>query len=115
MMRPEQPRSVTMRVGSVDHLAYQYRDADKLRIRQETHQLYSEQPDDTVGFVLSHLAPAPGELVADVGGGNGRYHPALTTAWGARVIEVDAFAGMAAEARQQALATGLPVHVVVGT
>jgi SAM-dependent methyltransferase len=101
-------------VRVADYLAYQYSDGEKLRIRQETHRLHSEHPDDIVGFVLGHLAPEPGDLVADLGGGHGRYHPALA-ARGARIVDVDAFAGMTAEARRHASAAGLPVEVVLGT
>ena len=77
-----------MSLDDAAYLAYQYADSEKLRVRAETHRRYSERPDDLVGFVLGHLAPAPGHLVADLGCGPGQYHDRLAAA-GARVVALD--------------------------
>jgi SAM-dependent methyltransferase len=92
------------------YLAYQYGDAEKLRIRIETHGRYSEQPaDDFHAEYVAMLAPAPGSTVLDVGCGPGAYHPKLGAA-GARVVAFDFSPGMVQEACQQARRDNLPVR-----
>jgi len=93
------------------YLDYQYGTAEKLRIRQEAHQLYSERPNDFFDWVLDRLDLRPGLLVADIGCGPGSYHSFLT-ARGCRVIALDASLGMAAEAHAQAIAQGLAVTML---
>jgi SAM-dependent methyltransferase len=92
-----------------EYLAYQYSSAEKLRIRQETHERYSERPNDEFfDWVVAHLAPQPGMTVVDVGCGPGTYH----TRFGqqqARVIAADFSAGMLHESRRQAVQHALPV------
>lgn len=92
------------------YLRYQYGDAEKLRVRQETHARYSENDASFLNWVLALLEPAPGQLVLDAGCGPGVYHP-LLAARGARVVGVDLFAGMAREARRQVVEGRLAVLI----
>ncbi|HEX5506701.1 MAG TPA: hypothetical protein VFW96_29055, partial [Thermomicrobiales bacterium] len=74
-----------MRERGVDpaYLQYQYGDAEKLRVRIETHARYSERHDSFADWLLARLssaesagvAPAPGVLL-DVGCGSGVHHRA---------------------------------------
>jgi SAM-dependent methyltransferase len=91
------------------YLADQYNDGEKLRIRLEAHRLYSERPNE--GFhacLMEGLGIRTGDLLLDVGCGSGSLHARLTKA-GARVVGIDASAGMLAEAAAQARAAELPV------
>ena len=49
--------------AEADYVRYQYADSEKLRIRAETHRLYSERPDDLLDWLLEHLGVASGDLV----------------------------------------------------
>ncbi len=91
------------------YLAYQYGTADKLRIRQEAHELYSERPNDFFDWALSLLDLHPGLRVADIGCGPGAYHRRLHAA-GCTVIAVDGSFGMVREVQDQAHAQQLAVH-----
>lgn len=93
------------------YLAYQYADADKLRVRIRTHELYSERPTKFGEWLLPHLEIAPGQLLLDVGCGPGTYHPLLP---GVRVAACDASPGMIRAAVRQALESDLDVRGVVG-
>lgn len=91
------------------HLLHlQYGTAEKLRIRQEAHDLYSEQQTNFFPWVLEFLALTPGLLLADVGCGPGAYHP-LLAATGCQVLALDFSQGMLAEVQSQARARSLPV------
>lgn len=91
------------------YLAYQYGTAEKLRIRQEAHELYSEQPNDFFDWALAFLDLHPGLRVADIGCGPGAYHSRVNAA-GCTVIAVDDSFGMVWEAQVQALQQQLAVH-----
>jgi ubiquinone/menaquinone biosynthesis C-methylase UbiE len=94
------------------YLAYQYSNSEKLRIRIDAHERYSEHTqDDWYPRYVAQLDPAPGSSVLDVGCGFGAFHPALVAA-GARVLALDYSPGMAREARQRAARDGLPVQVL---
>lgn len=93
------------------YLQYQYGDAEKLRIRQESHERYGEHPQSFLEWMLPHIAPQPGLLLLDVGCGPGTYH-ALLGRHGVRIIGADSSFGMAREARRQAMAHALPVLAV---
>jgi hypothetical protein len=67
------------------YLCLQYGDTERLRIPQQTHRQYSERPDDFLDWTLDQLEPKPGDLVLDVGCGDGGYHRALA-ARGVRAI-----------------------------
>ena len=83
------------------YLRYQYDDAEKLRIRIDTHARYSERTSDTfASWLLAHVDAAPGQLLLDVGCGPGAYHAALAKL-GARVVGIDASRGMLREALAQ--------------
>jgi ubiquinone/menaquinone biosynthesis C-methylase UbiE len=83
------------------YLRYQYGDSEKLRIRLETHQHYSERPDDWQEWITSQVDPRPGLTLLDVGCGPGSFHLRLAH-HGMRIVGVDASPGMTREARQQA-------------
>jgi SAM-dependent methyltransferase len=94
------------------YLEYQYADSEKLKIRLEAHERYSERSqDDWYERYVALLGPAPGSTVLDVGCGFGAFHPALS-AVGARVVAFDYSAGMTREARQRAAERGLPVQLL---
>lgn len=97
------------RFSDPDYLRSQYGDTEPLRVRQESHRRYSERPNDAFfAWVVRHLAPCSGEVVADIGCGPGVYHP-LLVAHGARVLAADLSAGMAQAAQRQAAQDRLPV------
>ena len=86
-----------------EYLAYQYGDAEKLRIRQDTHARFSENPQGFFQWMLPHIATGSALLVLDVGSGHGPYH-ALLCARGCRVVALDLSLGMVREARRAAAA-----------
>jgi len=85
-------------------LADQYSDASKLRIRQETHRLYTEPRVSFLEWVTERMDILPGMTIVDVGCGRGIYHP-LFRKRGARVIGIDRSIGMLEESGED----GLPV------
>jgi 2-polyprenyl-3-methyl-5-hydroxy-6-metoxy-1,4-benzoquinol methylase len=99
---------MTYRATDPEYLHYQYDTAEKLRIRQETHDRYSERPNDFLPWVLDHLDPQPGQRVVDVGCGPGIYHPLLADR-GVNIVAVDASYGMVSEVKTQAQTDDLPV------
>jgi ubiquinone/menaquinone biosynthesis C-methylase UbiE len=111
--RVRHAREAGMTDAAIDpeYLRYQYGDADKLRIRQETHRRYSERPDDFTPWLLEHLAPRPGLRLVDVGSGPGTMHPAIV-ARGTSIVATDASIGMAREATSGARRGALAVRVV---
>ena len=92
-------------------LHHQYGTAEKLRIRQEAHELYSEEKTDYFAWILEFLALAPGMVVADVGCGPGAYHPLLAPL-GCQAIGIDYSQGMLEEVRSQAQQQHLAVWAV---
>ena len=62
------------------YLDGQYGTEERLRIRLEAHQRYSERPDDFFEWVLDRLDPQPGDLLVDVGCGVGSIHPSCVPA-----------------------------------
>jgi ubiquinone/menaquinone biosynthesis C-methylase UbiE len=100
------------RAAAAEYLRDQYATPDKLDIRIQAHQRYSERPDDFLDWVLDHLDPQAGDSVVDVGCGRGSYHIPLVRR-GARVIlALDTSAGMVSTSQQQANAQGLPVVAI---
>jgi SAM-dependent methyltransferase len=95
------------------YLAYQYGAPDKLRIRQEAHEQFSERPNDFFDWALAHFDLRPGLTVLDVGCGPGAYHSRLHAA-GCRVIALDRSYGMVEAAQGQAAQQGLPVAALQG-
>jgi SAM-dependent methyltransferase len=100
------------RVIDPAYLAYQYGDSEKLRIRLEAHERYSEHHQDNwYPKYVAQLGPAPGDVVLDVGCGFGAFHPELHRV-GARVVALDYSPGMTHEARERAAREGLAVQVM---
>lgn len=95
------------------YLAYQYGAPDKLRIRQEAHEQFSERPNDFFDWALACFDLRPGLTVLDVGCGPGVYHSRLHAA-GCRVIALDRSYGMVEAAQHQAAQQGLPVATLQG-
>jgi len=85
------------RYTSPERLAEQYSDSERLRIRQETHRRYGENPVSFLEWATDHLDIRPGMTVVDVGCGRGIYHPIFKRR-GARVIGIGRSIGMAREA-----------------
>lgn len=83
-----------------NYLNHQYGTAEKLRIRQEAHRLYSETPTDFAGWLFGHLDARPGQIVLDVGCGPGTFYPRLRT-FGVRILALDASLGMVKEVQAQ--------------
>jgi SAM-dependent methyltransferase len=82
----------------------QYRTDANLAARQSIYA-YQHPPLDLHARVLDLAAPAPGEVVADVGCGNGAYLAGLAgRGFAGRVLGADLSAGMLAAARQRAQA-----------
>lgn len=54
------------------YLRYQYDDSEKLRIRLETHRLYTQGGADLREADLRHIAPRPGLVAVDIGCGPGQ-------------------------------------------
>jgi 2-polyprenyl-3-methyl-5-hydroxy-6-metoxy-1,4-benzoquinol methylase len=80
-------------------LREQYSDAEKLRIRIETHERYSRgDTDRIVDECIRALMLSPGVRVLDVGCGAGGWHARMHDA-GAAVVGVDLMTGMLQEAR----------------
>jgi ubiquinone/menaquinone biosynthesis C-methylase UbiE len=96
------------------YLRYQYDDAERLRIRIETHARYSERTRDTfASWLLQHVDAGRGQMLLDAGCGPGTYHPALA-ARSVHVIGLDASRGMLREARAQATADGYAIDAMLG-
>jgi SAM-dependent methyltransferase len=95
------------------YLAYQYGDAERLRVRIETHERYSERASDWYDWVVAQLGPQPGLTVLDVGCGPGTLHSVLAR-HDVRILGLDASAGMLREARAHAVEARLPVALMRG-
>jgi len=78
-----------------EYVVDQYSDAEKLRVRIETHRRYSQGTED----MLDALALEPGLSLVDVGCGSGKWHAALAGR-GVAVVAVDLMAGMIEAARR---------------
>jgi SAM-dependent methyltransferase len=86
----------SFRADDPAYVRYQYSDDEKLRIRIETHERYSERR----GFhrwVIGHIAAQPGHWLLDVGSGPGTdYHPLLD---GVEIVALDTSLGMLRKVR----------------
>jgi SAM-dependent methyltransferase len=84
-----------LRADDPAYVRYQYADDEKLRIRKETHERYSEGS----GFqewVVAQVAARPGQSLLDVGSGTGQdYHPLFK---GIDIVAMDLSLGMLAKA-----------------
>lgn len=99
---------LTSRLAEPAYVRHQYADDERLRIRIETHERFSENKTPFVGWVLERVGAVPGQQLLDVGSGPGQYHAALR---GIRVVSLDLSLGMlerARGARVQADAQALP-------
>lgn len=95
------------------YLAEQYGDAERLRIRLETHARCSENRGHFFDFLLGHLEARPGLVLLDVGCGHGAQHPRLRQQR-MQIIGLDLSPGMLAEARAQARDAELDVRLCRG-
>lgn len=77
-----------------DYLRFQYADDQKLRVRIETHERYSENPVPFTQWILERVDARPGQRLLDVGSGPGQYHDRLR---GVHVVALDMSAGMLAK------------------
>jgi ubiquinone/menaquinone biosynthesis C-methylase UbiE len=100
------------RAAAPEYLRDQYVTPEKLDIRIEAHQRYSERPDDFLDWVLDHLDPKPGDAAVDVGCGRGSYHIPLVKRGVRVILALDTSAGMVSTSQQQAGAHGLPVVAI---
>jgi len=96
------------------YLQYQYGTTERLHIRMEAHQRYSERQDDFVDWVLDHLNPSVGDLVLDVGCGVGSYHAPLCKRGVRAILGIDASKAMIKASQRHANANHLPVVTVLG-
>lgn len=87
---------MTLRADDPKYVRYQYSDDEKLRVRIETHEKYSERR----GFhewVVGHVAAERGHSLLDVGSGPGTdYHPLFE---GVEIVALDTSLGMLAKVR----------------
>ena len=102
---------MTDRATDPEYLRYQYDDSEKLRIRIEAHERYSERGGDHFGWILDLLQVRAGQTVVDAGCGPGSAFAPLGQA-GVRVVGFDRSAGMVREARQQAADQRLDARVL---
>jgi ubiquinone/menaquinone biosynthesis C-methylase UbiE len=100
------------RAATGEYLRDQYATTEKLDIRTQAHQRYSERPDEWLDWVLDHLDPKPGESVVDIGCGSGSYHIPLVQRGARIILALDTSAGMVSRSQQQANAHGLPVLAI---
>ena len=94
------------------YLYEQYGTEERLRIRIDAHQRYSERADDYFDWILDRLQPRPGDLVVDVGCGVGSIHPALCARGVRAVLGVDVSKAMVGASQRQAKERGLPVIAI---
>jgi len=104
---------VSQRFTDPAYLAEQYGDAERLRIRLETHARYSENRGHFYDFLLGHLEARPDLVLLDVGCGPGAQHPRLRQQR-MHILGLDRSPGMLAEARAQADAARLDVRLCRG-
>lgn len=102
------PTDDRSRLTDPAYLRFQYGDDERLRIRIETHERYSENPEPFVTWVLRQVDARPGQRLLDVGSGPGQYHAHLDPV---RLVALDMSPGMLAKVRVpkvQADAQALP-------
>jgi ubiquinone/menaquinone biosynthesis C-methylase UbiE len=98
-----------------DYLQYQYGSTEKLKIRQETHRLYSERNDKFMPWVLDMLEPSPGDRLADIGCGPGAYFNAIAkrnSGASLSVLGIDMSTAMLTEAGQRGAAAGITLSTL---
>jgi ubiquinone/menaquinone biosynthesis C-methylase UbiE len=94
------------------YLDEQYGTEERLRIRIEAHQRYSERVDDYLDWLLDRLQPRQGDLVVDVGCGVGSIYP-LVCARGVRaVLGLDISKAMVDASQRQGNELRLPVIAI---
>ncbi len=98
-----------------NYLQYQYGSTEKLKIRQETHRLYSQRSDDFMQWVLDQLDLQPGQRLADIGCGPGAYYDAISRTDAApdlSVLGIDRSPAMLAEAVQRGVQAGISLSTL---
>ncbi len=92
-----------MQPRDLDALRAQYATADPLRVRLDTHRLYSERRDDLHADCSASMRLAGHESVVDVGPGPGSFEAHLRgQGHHGRLVAVDASRGMCAEGHRAA-------------
>lgn len=82
------------RLADPHYLRFQYADDEKLRIRIETHERYSENLLPFRMWLLRIVDARPGQCLLDVGAGSGQFHADLA---GVNVTALDISPGMLAK------------------
>lgn len=98
-----------------DDVHQQYKTADLLRVRAETHRLYSEAPLDMDAACAEALGPAGDEALLDVGCGPGAFLRHLSAGGHrGRLAGLDQSPAMVAEATEAARAAGAEIEFFNG-
>ncbi|WP_024800129.1 class I SAM-dependent methyltransferase [Nocardia sp. BMG51109] len=98
---------------STPSLSSEYSDSTALATRIETHENYSEYPDNVVAAVINALGLEGSEDVADIGCGDARFLARLaSTGHGGRLVGVDNSPAMVAAANRVGRVTGVLADAV---
>lgn len=100
------------RASAADYLHDQYATTEKLNIRIEAHQRYSERPNDFIDWILDRPDPKRGDSLIDIGCGNGSYHLPLVKRGVRIILGIDTSPGMIVSTQRQANEHRLPVVAV---
>lgn len=86
-----------LRADDPAYVRYQYADDEKLRIRKETHERYTEGGVGFHEWVMEQVGARPGQSLLDIGSGTGEdYHPLLRRV---DIVAMDLSLGMLAKVR----------------
>lgn len=86
-----------LRADDPAYVRYQYADDEKLRIRKETHERYTEGGTGFQEWVMEQVGARPGQSLLDVGSGTGEdYHPLLERV---EIVAMDLSLGMLVKVR----------------
>ena len=96
-----------------DYLQRQFGTTEKLDIRIQAHQRYSERPDDFLEWLVDRLQPRGGDLAVDIGCGTGSCHPLLIARGVRAILGVDRSPAMVEATQRRANDLSLPVTAIV--
>lgn len=94
------PMAQTSRLADPNYVRFQYADDEKLRVRIEMHQRYSENRVPFLQWLLAVVTAQAGQRLLDVGSGPGQMHADLS---GVTVTALDLSAGMLAKVKVPAV------------